>query len=300
MPTYWTVNQGKTYQDELSGGFLWAPITNKANAKLQIYTNVTLVKKGDIVFSLVKGKLYAIGICIEEFVNFENPLKNHKDDWIKDGWLIKVDFKELDVKPVIKEHIDEIKDLLPNKYSPLLKNGNAPQQRYVSLISDDLANVFIKLTGNQYTINSTSTDIAEEGIRGRTDIGYTVKQQLVNSRRGQGQFKQNVLQNEKCCRITGITDTRFLIASHIKPWNKCNDEEKLDGCNGFMLSPNVDKLFDRGFITFKNDGNIMVSSKIDTDTIRMLGVDLHKNIGKFNKKQLEYLEYHQKHVFIDN
>lgn len=299
MPKYWAVNQGKTYIDEISGGFLWAPITNKAKVKLQIYTNVTLVKKGDIVFSLVKGNLYAIGVCIEEYKNFENPLKNHKDDWIKDGWLIKVDFKELDVKPVIKQHIEEIRDLLPTKYSPLLKNGNAPQQGYLSSISDELANVFIKLTGNQYTINSSSFEILEEGIKGRTDIGYTVKQQLVNSRRGQGQFKQNVIQNEKCCRITGIADTRFLIASHIKPWSKCSDEEKLDGCNGFMLSPNVDKLFDRGFISFSNDGNIIVSPQININILSAMGIDIHKNVGKFNKKQLEYLEYHQKNVFIN-
>ena len=36
---------------------------------------------------------------------------------------------------------------------------------------------------------------------------------------------------------------------------QCSDKEKLDGCNGIMLSPQVDRLFDRGFISFEDDGD---------------------------------------------
>jgi putative restriction endonuclease len=301
MPEYWTVNQGKTYKDEIPGGFLWAPLTNKIGSKLQIYTNLTLIKKGDIVFSLVnlgKGQcIYAIGTCVKEYSLCDNPLKHNKNDWIKEGWIVNVDFKELDSKAYIKDNFNIIRPLLPKKYSPLLQNGNAPQQGYLSYISEELAKIFINIIGNEFTIGSLNEELEEEGICGRTDIGFTVKRQLVNSRRGQGIFKENVLKNEKSCRVTGITDIKFLTASHIKPWAKSTDSEKLDGCNGLLLSPNVDRLFDKGFISFGFDGSIMVSKQVDTATLIALGVNKDVNVGNFNKNQCSYLDYHQKNIF---
>jgi predicted restriction endonuclease len=98
---------------------------------------------------------------------------------------------------------------------------------------------------------------AQNAIEGRTDIGDTQKQQLVQARRGQGIFKANVRLNESKCRFTGVTDPRLLIASHIKPWAISNDREKLDGCNGLLFSPHIDRLFDRGFISFKDDGTVL-------------------------------------------
>jgi hypothetical protein len=60
----------------------------------------------------------------------------------------------------------------------------------------------------------------QKALEGRTDIGATQKQQLIQSRRGQGIFKVNVRLNETKCRLTGVKDIRMLIASHIKPWAK--------------------------------------------------------------------------------
>ena len=107
----------------------------------------------------------------------------------------------------------------------------------------------------------------------------------------------NVLKNEKSCRITGLSDTRFLIASHIKPWCKSTDFEKLDGCNGLLLTPNADKLFDQGFISFGFDGTIMVSSEIDERVLTAMGINVRANVGTFNKNQIVYLDYHQTNIF---
>ncbi|MFE8730531.1 HNH endonuclease, partial [Aeromonas hydrophila] len=82
-------------------------------------------------------------------------------------------------------------------------------------------------------------------------LNATEKQQLVKSRRGQGIFRANLEKVELACRVTGVTNTALLIASHIKPWSRCaNNAERLDGNNGLLLSPHIDKLFDRGWITF--------------------------------------------------
>lgn len=297
MVNYWIVRQGKTYKDEIPGGYLWAPITNKAGNELKIYSNLKSVKIGDVVFSLVnlgKGQcIYAVGVCAEEYSDCKNPLTIHKNDWITDGWKIKVDFTILTTNILVKEHIDRIRPLLPEKYSPLLPNGNAQQSGYMHQISEPLAELIRDLIGSQYSQVVSTDESVEDGLRGRTDIGATVKEQLVRSRRGQGIYRANLLLNEKKCRITGVSDLSFLIASHIKPWRYCSDEEKLDGCNGLMLTPNADRLFDKGYISFEDDGSIIVSPQMSSSTLAALGIDSTMNIGCFNKNQLVYLDYHR-------
>ena len=295
---YWWVNQGKTFTDEFEGGYLWAPITNKPGHQKQHYTNVTKVKKNDVIFSFVKGKFVAISTCEEEFVDCKNPLINHKEDWISDGWKIIVKFKKIDEELLLKTFIDRIRQHLPSKYSPLDRNGNPLQSSYLHGISSDIANILMELAGKQIHQVTINDDIIEDGIRGRTDITTTQVSRLVNSRRGQGQYRQNVYENEKSCRITGVSDLRFLNASHIKPWRSCSDIEKLDGCNGLLLSLNVDRAFDKGLISFTDSGDILHSSKIDSNVLKSLGIEVSKNVGKFNKQQCDYMDYHRKNVFI--
>jgi len=40
----------------------------------------------------------------------------------------------------------------------------------------------------------------------------------IRARRGQGLFKQHVMQIEERCRITGEVNPVHLMASHCKPW----------------------------------------------------------------------------------
>lgn len=139
----------------------------------------------------------------------------------------------------------------------------------------------------------------EDWLRGRTDIGEPTRKQLIVARRGQGIFKDNVRLNEYRCRITGVTNTSYLIASHIKPWKDSSDEEKLDGCNGLLLAPHIDMLFDKGLISFSDSGGLLVSEFLDTEVVDAWGwdIDTTKNVGKFNVQQAKFLDYHRKHVF---
>jgi predicted restriction endonuclease len=88
-----------------------------------------------------------------------------------------------------------------------------------------------------------------------------------------------------------------LIASHIKPWADSSDKEKLDGCNGLILSPHVDRLFDKGLISFENDGSILVSPKLDQAVLADWSIDKTKNVGGFKPEQCVYLEYHRSNRF---
>jgi putative restriction endonuclease len=276
---------------------LWAPVTNKAGSKQEFYTNLTKMKRGERFYSNVGGKIVAVGVVMQEAVDCKNPLNNHKEDWIQDGWLVRVEYAEVDTPVDLKAHIDRIRPLLPKKHRFIWPDGRLPQGGYVFAISDEMAQLLSELGGNQFNAVTLCEDAAEEGIRGRTDIPRTEVERLVKSRRGQGRYRTNVLKNETACRITGVTDPRLLIASHIKPWVKCSDSEKLDGCNGLMLTPNADKLFDRGHISFGDDGTLLVSPGLSSETLLELGINPEKNVGRFSVRQCEYLDYHRGNIF---
>jgi putative restriction endonuclease len=89
-----------------------------------------------------------------------------------------------------------------------------------------------------------------KAIWNNPDIPDTTKERLVLSRVGQGLFRKRVKMFEQKCRVTDIQDDNYLIASHIKPWARADDHERLDGNNGLLLSPHIDRLFVRGYMTF--------------------------------------------------
>jgi len=97
--------------------------------------------------------------------------------------------------------------------------------------------------------------------------------------------------------LTGITDKRFLIASHIKPWKDSTNEERLDGNNGLLLSPHVDKLFDNGWITFSDDGDLLIADQSIEKVLLIWGIDYSINVGYFTAHQQNFLEYHRKNIY---
>ncbi|RQO37461.1 HNH endonuclease [Herminiimonas sp. KBW02] len=306
---YWWVNQNQTYKDEINGGFLWSPKTRSDGGRNQFYENMKDVSPGDVIFSFCDTRIKAIGRASGVVQTAPKPdFGNAGINWSKEGWLVPVEFKELTniIRP--KDHIEQLSVYLPEKYSPLQKNGNGLQSVYLAKIGNAMAQQLIGLIGAEYhstltaltstvEIESTSDDVFENAIRGRTDISATTKSQLINSRLGQGLFKTNVRLNEKACRVTGVSDPQHLRASHIKPWRLSDDTEKLHGCNGLLLAPHVDHLFDSGFISFSDIGQLLISSKLNTDVLSAWGISLKKSVGKFNSEQSKFLQFHRTNIF---
>ena len=132
---------------------------------------------------------------------------------------------------------------------------------------------------------------SETNSNKRTEI-----ETLIKARLGQGSFRKNVLKLHPNCPLTGLDIQSLLIASHIKPWSKCNNEERLDPFNGLMLAPNIDALFDSGLITFETDGTIKISPKIDPENQERLGISRDMKL-KIEPESEKYFEYHRNHVF---
>lgn len=123
--------------------------------------------------------------------------------------------------------------------------------------------------------------------------------EISNARIGQGKYREELLMECPYCPITGINDERLLIASHIKPWAASDDKEKVDPKNGFMFSPMIDKLFDRGYITFTNNRHVILSNWISPHNFKRIGLsnDDFFQMLPLDDKRIEYLEFHRQSVF---
>jgi hypothetical protein len=135
-----------------------------------------------------------------------------------------------------------------------------------------------------------------------TQISSDDKKQVILARRGQGKFRKRVSMIERACRITRVNRPEHLIASHCKPWRDCeSNDERLDGENGLLLTPTVDHLFDRGFISFENNGDLLISPVAHRESLKRMGIppDERRNVGAFSEGQRRYLEYHRGLVFLE-
>lgn len=123
----------------------------------------------------------------------------------------------------------------------------------------------------------------------------------VKTRVGQAQYRNALIEYwEGKCSVTGCDALPLLRASHVKPWCECNkNNEQLDVYNGLLLIPNLDTLFDKGFITFEDNGMIRISGELSVKAQLTLGVspDMSIRQDKMNDKLVEYLHYHQRHIF---
>jgi hypothetical protein len=127
----------------------------------------------------------------------------------------------------------------------------------------------------------------------------TEREQLVKQRIGQDVFRNALVKYWKgCCAITGIDLPEMLKASHIKPWVDCDDSQRLNVYNGFLLSANYDALFDKGLISFDDKGTVMYSPRLSKTQILEVGGDKYKALRWIDERHVSFLEWHRKHIFI--
>lgn len=148
----------------------------------------------------------------------------------------------------------------------------------------------------EYLSEGFTNDVAADidSILDSAEIQETEKSELVKSRIGQGRFRQKLLSYWDCCAVTGFTDTNLLVASHIKPWRVCSNMERLDPYNGLLLIPNLDKVFDRGLITFEQHGPIKISPLLSQ--AEKLGIVPTMRVV-LSTRHAPYMEFHRTQVF---
>jgi hypothetical protein len=280
------------------------------------------VAPGDLVFSFVDTRIVAIGTVASYC--YESPKPTEFGgvglNWEAIGWRVRVNFASLLNKIRPKDHIDVLRQLLPSRYSPLQDSGNGIQSVYLTEVPVPLAEVLIGLIGSEAAVlndragRSTlqtpmqieNADLEmwehhiESEIESDAHLLETDREALIVARRGQGLFKQRVMHVESRCRITGVTNPIHLRASHCKPWRDSSNEERVNGENGLLLTPTMDHLFDRGFISFEDSGLLIVSPVAHCPSLNLMGAatDQIINAGTFTQGQKQFLDYHRESVLL--
>jgi len=141
--------------------------------------------------------------------------------------------------------------------------------------------------------NALEEDI--ESILDNQDIEITEKLNLIKSRIGQGEFRRRVIAYWTRCSVTGCSDVDLLIASHIKPWREADNAERLNHFNGLLLTPNLDKAFDAGYITFDPGGQIQISPRLQNP--QALGIHERMSI-ELTPDHDFFMSFHRNEIFI--
>ena len=317
---YWWVNQNQTYKHEVLGGYLWSPKRKKNGDRNPFYDFMREVAPGDVVFSFADRQIKAIGIAASHAYESPKPMEFGTAGayWDDIGWRVDVGFIKLRGLIHPASHMDQLASKLPLRYAPLSPNGTGLQAVYLTFLPEPFAATLIDLIGREARDIVLGNRIADElqqspalGLaqweeheltKLATDplLEETTRLAVVLARRGQGLFKQNVLKLESACRLTGVDRIEHLRASHCKPWRDADNRERLDGENGLLLTPDADHLFDRGFLSFEDNGNVLVSPVAHVQSMARMGLDPSnlKNAGAFSEGQRRYLEFHRDSVFL--
>lgn len=300
---------------------MWSPKRNTAGKKNLAYELMRTVVPGDIIYSFAKTRIKAIGVACSYCYEYPKPSDFGAvgAGWGEAGWRVDVDYREIPNPIRPRDYMDRLIPHLPEIYSPLQSNGNGQQTFYLYSISDELAVGLARLMDQSVldlvrgdavsdilehprTLQNLQAweDVVQADLEGDESISETTKSTLVLSRRGQGKYRSDLLKIEPFCRITRVDREAHLVASHTKPWRDASNEERLDPENGFMLTPNIDHLFDRGFITFDRSGILVVSSVVHGESIRRMGISTigKTDVGKFSSGQQAYLDWHRDYIFL--
>lgn len=151
--------------------------------------------------------------------------------------------------------------------------------------------------GGLDTLHGEMEEDAEQDILGAAQdleiLEETERQAVISARRGQGRYRNDLLDLWISCAVTGCTVERLLRASHLKPWKLSNNAERLNPFNGLLLTPNLDLALDRWLISFSDEGSILISSSLKAKDAVALGVHSGMKLRGVKPEHKPYLGFHR-------
>lgn len=231
--------------------------------------------------SSFESYLINIGKSAKTAKNYAGAISGPISQWAIDNELIQGPLAEIDTLLDFERVAIGIRNLPIYAERNTVGNGmyNAALNSYSNFLADSKG-VHLERDLDEILSNPTTTN--------------TDKKSLVSTRIGQGEFRSQLVEYWNGCAATGYRGTRLLVASHIKPWRKSDDNERLDIYNGLLLTPNLDKAFDLGYIGFKATGKICISPELEEPTV--LGVTPELSIS-LTKRHMPYIDHHLENEF---
>ncbi|MCU7871342.1 MAG: HNH endonuclease [Candidatus Thiodiazotropha sp. (ex Lucinoma borealis)] len=225
--------------------------------------------------------MYSVGLSKSSVEKYYGAIGGVLSEWALSAELVNRNILEITNKTKF--------DALSIKISALpifLERNSTGHSMYSSALSK-----YSEFLANG-TISTVKEDIEE--IVGNMNLEETEKSQLISARVGQGKYRKSLLSYWGRCAVTGVKEPVMLLASHIKPWSKCSNEERLDQFNGLLLSPNLDRAFDQGLVSFSENGSIIISPLLSDPETLGIHPDMHIQLCPEHQ---QYMEYHRANVF---
>ena len=117
---------------------------------------------------------------------------------------------------------------------------------------------YLKFRQSDFAHQQEDTILAEiNRVQNDSTLSVTEREAIVKARVGQGKFRDKLVDYWRGCSVSTFSHFDLLIASHIMPWRDADNQQRLDVFNGLLLLPNYDKLFDKGYISFDDNGRII-------------------------------------------
>ncbi len=197
------------------------------------------------------------------------------------GWRVKYAVRLSTIEEVEKTIRNEILPRFEPDRNEILAQGESGAAEFEAEIAEP-----------DYVLEADLIDdeVNELGVEG------TFREVVVKQRVNQSVFRERLLKKYSHCCLCNVSNKRLLIASHIKPWSVSSPTEKVDVNNGLLLCPNHDALFDQGYVSFDEDGQIIISDGLnDVDRVFMnINGDM---IVSLEEGQKEYMKYHRNTVY---
>ncbi|WDF69601.1 HNH endonuclease [Sphingobacterium oryzagri] len=250
---------------------------------------------------------------------YHNDISKYYDDYLKEVMSLEFDknfFSIYDVSDFVDNKLSRSYIRSDDKIWSMWRHIVLPKISYLSILK------LLPVVNDQLSINPKyyfrvfldyqfrsivhpQLDVQWEEVA-ETLVENKVKKLKSIGRIGAEIYRKKVIDHMPQCPFTKITDEKLLIASHIKPYRVCikegNEEEAVDYLNGLALTPTYDKLFDQGYITFKDNGDLVCGTLLSPYTWEKLNINptAKNNMRIYPENRGKYLDYHRKFVFQDN
>lgn len=207
--------------------------------------------------------------------------------FLSEFYLLDSSITETYIETILKEEQKRRLERDVYKSSKSISDFRSGLRKFLAFINSDYRKMYE---------DSVLTEI--ETVESSNMLSVTEKTSIVQSRVGQGIFRQSLIDYWGGCAVTGYRMTDILVASHIKSWRDSENNERLDVFNGLLLSPNYDKLFDRGYLTFNSKGKVEYSKVLSQNDKLLLGLQDGAVLKRIDERHKTYLKYHNEKCFI--
>jgi len=187
----------------------------------------------------------------------------------------------------------DVDDIIANEDVERLNRDKYTTSRDMSNFRSALRK-YVVFLNSDFRKQQEDTVLAEiKKVEEDATITETERTAITKARVGQGKFREDLISYWHGCSISAFPRYEILIASHIRPWKKANNFQRLDVYNGLLLLPNYDKLFDKGYVSFGDDGKIIYSPYLPESDRILLGMDDSIHLLWLDEKHKDYLAYHR-------